>query len=78
MPCAGLLDIFGFEEFETNRFEQLCINFANEQLQSGLFLAHFCHPESRQAEEREGGREVAIGWKNERVLGEVERGGFMM
>jgi len=49
---VGILDIFGFEIFQSNSFEQLCINFANEKLQQHFNQAVF--KEEIQACEEEG------------------------
>jgi myosin heavy subunit len=45
--CINILDIFGFEIFKKNSLDQLCINYANEKIQSDFIKKIF---EEKQAE----------------------------
>jgi myosin heavy subunit len=71
---VGILDIFGFEIFEQNSFEQLCINFANEKLQQHFNRAIF--KEEIRACEEEGIVGVQLNFSdNQDVLDLIEARG---
>ena len=58
----GLLDIYGFEVFENNSLEQLCINYANEKLQAGFIQAVFVAEQEEYI--REGLDWSCVGYKD--------------
>uniref|UniRef100_A0A665TIK4 Myosin motor domain-containing protein n=1 Tax=Echeneis naucrates TaxID=173247 RepID=A0A665TIK4_ECHNA len=43
----GILDVYGFECFQLNNLEQLCINYANEKLQQH-FVAHYLRAQQEE------------------------------
>jgi myosin heavy subunit len=68
----GVLDIFGFEIFDHNGFEQLCINFTNEKLQQH-FNAHTFKDEEETYITEEIPYEPVVFIDNQPVLDLIEK-----
>lgn len=52
-----MLDIYGFEVFQTNGFEQLCVNYTNERLHQ-LYIEQVFKQEKKIFEEEGLGKEL--------------------
>ena len=61
----GVLDIYGFEVFDNNSFEQFCINYCNEKLQQ-LFI-ELVLKQQQEEYEREGIEWVHVDYFNNEV-----------
>jgi len=68
----GILDIFGFEIFEKNSFEQLCINFTNEKLQQKFNQTTFKEEEAVYQREKINFKHVDF-IDNQSVLDLIEK-----
>ncbi|KAI8925857.1 P-loop containing nucleoside triphosphate hydrolase protein [Entophlyctis helioformis] len=64
--CLGVLDIFGFEIFEKNGFEQFCINYVNERLQQ-IFIELTLKSEQEEYQ-REGIKWTPIDYFNNKIV----------
>lgn len=62
----GVLDIYGFEIFDSNSFEQLCINYCNEKLQQ-LFIELVLKQEQEEYR-REGIQWEEIDYFNNKII----------
>ncbi|GMH63925.1 hypothetical protein TL16_g03840 [Triparma laevis f. inornata] len=72
MLSLGVLDIYGFEIFDVNGFEQLCINYVNEKLQQ-IFISLTLKAEQDEYES-EGIAWTPIPFFNNKIVCELVEG----
>lgn len=70
-PWIGILDIFGFEFFQVNSFEQFLINFANEKLQQ-FFVQCVFKAEVAEYEKEEIDYSMIVYQDNQVILDLIE------